>query len=156
MNNSALPVGPGLARVAVRVLVVDRARAVLLFRGSDPARPDAGTWWFTPGGGVDEGEALPIAARRELLEETGLSVEDVGSVRFERDVVFDFEGERYHQHEHFFVVHVDRFELDVSGWTDVERRAIKEHRWWTSAEIIASDETFYPEDLVARLDDVTE
>ena len=144
------------ARVAARVLVVDRDQAVLLFRGSDPARPEAGMWWFTPGGGVDPGESLADAARRELLEETGMAVEDVGSVRFDRVVVFEFEGERFQQHEHFFGVRVDRFEPDVRGWTDVERRSMGESQWWTAAEIAASDETFYPEDLVARLDAFSE
>ena len=154
MSDSPLP--PTQVRVAARVLVVDRDGAVLLFRGSDPARPEAGTWWFTPGGGVDGEEALDETARRELLEETGMVVEHVGSARFERVVVFDFEGERYHQHEHFFAVRVDRFEPNVSGWTEIERRSMGESRWWSTAEIAASDETFYPEDLVARLDAFTE
>lgn len=154
MNDSPSP--PTHDRVAARVLVVDRDGAVLLFRGSDPARPEAGIWWFTPGGGVDGEETLDETARRELLEETGMVVEHVGSVRFERVVVFDFEGERYHQHEHFFAVRVDRFEPNVSGWTEVERRSMGESRWWATAEIAASDETFYPEDLVARLDAFTE
>ncbi len=147
---------PMRARVAARVLVVDRDQAVLLFRGGDPARPEAGTWWFTPGGGVDPGESLADAARRELLEETGLAVEDLGSVRFDRVVVFEFEGERFQQHEHFFAVRVDRFEPDVRGWTDVERRSMGESEWWTAAEIAASDETFYPEDLIARLERFSE
>ncbi len=155
--NDSLPASPSTRdRVAARVLVVDPDDAVLLFRGCDPARPEAGTWWLTPGGGVDEGEALSEAARRELLEETGMAVEDVGPVRFERSVVFEFEGERYDQYEHFFAVWVDRFEPDVRGWTEIERRSMSEYRWWTSAEIAVSDETFYPDDLVARLDAITE
>ena len=32
-------------------------------------------WWVTPGGGVEGEESLTECARRETLEETGLSVE---------------------------------------------------------------------------------
>ncbi|MEO6468935.1 MAG: NUDIX domain-containing protein [Acidimicrobiia bacterium] len=156
LEHQTPPPSSSHARVAARVLMVDRDGAVLLFRGSDPARPEAGTWWFTPGGGVDPGETLEEAARREVSEETGFNVEDVGSVRFERVVEFEFEGQRYHQHEHFFAVGVDRFEPNVSGWTEIERRSMGEYRWWTAVEISASDETFYPVDLIARLDAFSE
>jgi 8-oxo-dGTP pyrophosphatase MutT (NUDIX family) len=138
-------------RTAARVLVVDHDGAVLLLQGGDPHRPEAGTWWFTPGGGVHDGESLAATARRELEEETGLVVTDPGEVMFERFAVFDFEGERFHQTEHYFVVRTGRFEAVRDGWTDLERRAVRGHRWWTPADIAASDETFYPERLLEWL-----
>jgi len=139
------------ARVAARVLVVDPAGHVLLFRGYDPARPDDGSWWLTPGGGVDDDESIEDAARRELFEETGLVVDDVGPRLFERRIVFDFEEQRYDQTEHFFCVRADQFVLTRSGWTDVEQRSMFEHRWWSVAELAATDETVYPEGLAERL-----
>ena len=51
--------------------VVLRPGAVLLVRRSKP--PAAGQWSI-PGGAQDLGETAEAAARRELLEETGLSV----------------------------------------------------------------------------------
>ena len=142
---------PRRDRVAARVLVVDPDGAVLLLQGGDPHRPEAGTWWFTPGGGVDDGESLVDAARRELHEETGLVIDDLGPLVFERFAVFDFEGERYHQTEHYFAVRTERFEAVRDGWTDLERRAVVAHRWWTVEEITASPETFYPEQLLEWL-----
>ncbi len=134
-------------RRAARVFLVDRDGSVLLLRGRDPNRPEAGWWWLTPGGGIDEGETAETAARREVREETGFVVDALGEVVFRRAVQFDFEGLRYNQREQFFCVRCDRFTIDDSGWTDVERRSMAEHRWWTYEELATTDETVYPEQL---------
>lgn len=146
---------PRTERVAARVLLVDDDGALLLLRGCDPARPEAGTWWFTPGGGLDDGETVEAAARREVREETGFAVADPGPVVFRRTVLFDFDGVRYRQHEHFFCAHVSSsFAIDDAGWSDVERRSVLEHRWWTHAELVATPETIHPAELARILSDV--
>jgi 8-oxo-dGTP pyrophosphatase MutT (NUDIX family) len=137
-----------VVRRAARVIVLDRDGRVLLFRGGDPARPQDGTWWFTPGGGADEGETVENAARRELLEETGLTVEHLGPVVAVRDVTFEFLGQTYEQREHLYRVIVDRFDVDSSRWTEIERAAMVEHRWWTPDELRSTSEVFYPNNLV--------
>ena len=138
-------------RTAARVLVIDHDGHVLLFRGFDPGRPEAGSWWITPGGGLDEGESIEDAARRELREETGLVVDDLGPRLFERRVDFAFEDNYYEQTEHFFCVRADRFEVDNAEWTDIEQRSVIEHRWWSAAELAATDERVYPEGLADRV-----
>ncbi|MGH3138050.1 MAG: NUDIX domain-containing protein [Gaiellaceae bacterium] len=57
---------------AVSALVVDDERCVLLARRA--VEPDLGLW-DTPGGFLEEGEEPIVALRRELLEETGLTIE---------------------------------------------------------------------------------
>jgi len=57
-------------RIRVGVLIW-RDGEVLLVRREKGGR----SYWLVPGGGVDPGETMVEAAPRELLEETGYSVE---------------------------------------------------------------------------------
>lgn len=62
-----------IRRVATVLLVDARGWVLMQLRGADaPASP--GVWSF-PGGGIEDGEEPEEAARRELLEETGLLVD---------------------------------------------------------------------------------
>jgi 8-oxo-dGTP pyrophosphatase MutT (NUDIX family) len=62
-------------RVAV-VLLVDRQGRVLMQHRDSKARTAANQWTF-PGGSIEAGEEPIAAARRELLEETGLAVTEL-------------------------------------------------------------------------------
>ena len=69
-------------RPAVRIVCLDVSRRVLLLRWRDPS--DGAIVWGLPGGGVNPGESPLDAARRELVEETGLGLrplEDRTTVR---------------------------------------------------------------------------
>src|ERR1700741_4782643 len=89
-----------IPRQAARVLLLDAAGRVLLLRGFDPAMP-AHRYWFTVGGGLDDGESMLDAAARELFEETGLRVSPdrlEGPVWHER-TRFPFDGHWYVQEQ---------------------------------------------------------
>ncbi len=147
MTTGAAPI----ERTGGRVLVVDRAERVLLLRGTDPADPAAGTWWFTPGGGLDDGETAEQGALRELAEETGLVLAELGPAVWTRTAEFDFMGSHYRQAETFFLVRVDGHDVDFGGFTEIERQAVHEFRWWSVAELAATAETVYPSSLGAEL-----
>ena len=59
-----------VVRPTARVLLLDDADRVLMFCGNDPADPGS-RFWYPPGGGIEPGETPEVAARREVLEETG-------------------------------------------------------------------------------------
>ena len=139
-------------RRAARVLLVDEQDRVLLFRGFDPARPEH-HYWITPGGGLDAGEPAVAGAARELAEETGLRVrpEELGAPVWREVVEFPFDGRWYRQEQDFFVVRVACWEVDTSGFDEVERASIEGHRWWTVNELEGTAERFYPDELPALL-----
>ncbi len=138
------------ARRAARVLVFDDEGRLLLLRGSDPARPEAGSWWFTPGGALGPHELPEDAARREVREETGIELAELGPVVLERAARFSFDGAEYEQEERFFSARVTGTALDFSAWTEVERRSLLEARWWSVCDLERTEEAVYPEGL-ARL-----
>ncbi|MEU7901954.1 NUDIX domain-containing protein [Actinoplanes sp. NPDC049118] len=132
-------------RQAARVLLIDSADRALLLHGGDPARPGL-RWWFTPGGGLDEGETPAAGAARELFEETGLKVEpaDLGEPVHHEVTEFSFENRQYRQEQDFFRLRVPRWQVDTRGFDAVERLTITDHRWWSAAELDASTEQIYP------------
>lgn len=140
-----------LVRRAARVLLVDEQGRVLLLRGCDPHRPDGGSWWFTPSGGLDDGEDDEAAARREVREETGLALAGLGPVLGETDSDFTFMGRRIVQSNVYYGVRVAAFEPDPSGWSQVERDSVLEHRWWPADDLRATTETVFPPTLADLL-----
>jgi 8-oxo-dGTP pyrophosphatase MutT (NUDIX family) len=139
------PVVP-VDRRAARVLLLDDQDRLLLFHGADPQVPDV-SFWFTPGGGVEADEDLEQAARRELAEETGLTEVDLTGPAWTRIAEFSFEGEAIRSREAFFVGRVPSWEVDTSGFTDLERRVVHAHRWWTLDELQGTSDIIFPTQL---------
>jgi 8-oxo-dGTP pyrophosphatase MutT (NUDIX family) len=140
-----------LVRRAARVLLIDEQERVLLIEGRDPAEPQLGTWWITPGGGR-EGDETPVqAAVREVREETGLRLPAVDGPVWQRTATFFFDGVLIEQHEDYFTARVRHFSPVGVALTDLERRATQGMRWWTIHEIERTEERVFPENLTDLL-----
>ena len=109
--------------------------------------------WITPGGGVEPDETHKQGAIRELFEETGLVVTDVG------DPVFTVDGSRLFAsghtqttHGEFFLVRTPAFTPVTDHWMENEFDDIRDVRWWTLEELKATSEPYSPEPLIALIE----
>ncbi|GAA3002551.1 NUDIX hydrolase [Streptosporangium longisporum] len=143
-------------RPSARILLVDGEDRILLYRGlrmTDAAEHS----WFTPGGGIDDGEPLDHAAARELREETGYSVppEELGHVVAAAEGHWRrADGRLFLSRESFFFLRSRQMEVDVSGMEDHERSLIDGFRWWSLPELRSTGEQVIPfglADLLERL-----
>ncbi|EJW12285.1 NUDIX hydrolase [Rhodovulum sp. PH10] len=112
---------PARPWLAVSAAIFRDGRVLLVRRAREPAR---GTWTL-PGGGVELGETLLEAVRREVAEETGLAIDPIGIAGHRDVIVHDGKGR---VERHFVVLAfaarsasgepVLDAELDAFGWHD--------------------------------------
>ncbi len=138
----------GVNRLTSRVLLFDRDARILLFLTIAPDTSGIARW-LTPGGGVDPGETHHEAAVRELEEETGLVIPNLGEPVYSHDfdVVWDA-ADHDTGHAVFYTATVDAFEPSKAQWTDEERVDVLDSRWWNIDELAKSAERFEPDGLV--------
>ena len=136
------------------MIVLDPGDRVLLFRYDDG--PPNDRHWCTPGGGLNDGEDYAAGARRELAEETGWTDVTLGQEVFERTLTMEYADHIVQQHERFFLARVptDRRELgEVAAMHASD--GITAWRWWTLAEMDATDEVIWPMGLADLIRELT-
>lgn len=138
-------------RPAARIVCLDAADRVLLLRWRDPV--GGSHLWEPPGGGIEAGETPLEAARRELVEETGLDPAAITGppVNVERDVWWN--GEHKVGPEQFFVARfaVERPAVVGTGLLADERANLRSYRWIPWADLGLLPDRLEPPRLVAVL-----
>jgi ADP-ribose pyrophosphatase len=123
----ASKVYPDAPRVAVGAVVCHDNKVLLVLRDQSPAKG----LWAIPGGSVELGETLQVAAEREVLEETGLRVKA-------GDVVHTFDGiqrDDFGRVKYHYVI-VDLLAEALNPLQPLHASDdVKDARWFTLAEI---------------------
>lgn len=141
-------------RLGARVLLLDPLDRVLLIHARDPEDPDH-HWWELPGGGLDEGEDLAEAARRELAEESGILLRELGRKLWVRESRFLYRGRAHHRIGHVFLGRTPSTLAQVPlKPNENEKAGLIERRWWSATELRTCPDKLLPGNLAELLDNL--
>lgn len=144
-----------IERKSIRAVMLTPEGKILLMQAQEPASDFK--VWFAPGGGMEAGESPEECLRREINEETGIVLRDIGPLIWKRHHAYDWNGSKLSQHEDYHLVPIDEFEPDfTTNPSETELMAFRQFRWWTPEEISASADVFAPRQLARHLSDLIE
>lgn len=136
-------------RSTSRALIIDEQQRVLLTHNLMPGHDH----WALPGGGLREGESHSAAARRELLEETGIRVDDLAGPVIMHDYWVLFTDSPLHQTEEIFWGRTTQHDLTREG-LGADEDYLVDVAWWPLEALTRTTARIYPRllsDLAATL-----
>jgi 8-oxo-dGTP diphosphatase len=141
-----------LIREASRVMVLSPKGRVLLVRMGNIEASWHPFFWTLPGGRGEDGETATETARRELYEETGLSLSLDGPVAI-RLARFEMDGPETMAHETFFRARIDQECEIIPANPDVgEVNVLTGFEWHDETSLALLSEPVFPPQLKSSLD----
>lgn len=141
-------------RIGARVLLLDVVDEVLLIHARDPDDPSH-HWWELPGGGQEPGEELEDTARREITEETGLVIDELGRELWTLESRFIYRGREHHRLDHVYLARIDDTSPRIAiRHSANERAGLIERRWWPAAAVSECRDKLLPAELPDLLQDL--
>ena len=136
-------------RLSARLLILDEAGRVLLFRFVYKRGPLAGQdFWGRRAAASRMARRWSRRPCASWSRKPACDGESVGSEVARREVALQLpDGEHVVQDERYFVVRVTDNALSRDAWTDLEREVMVEHRWWSLEELSRTEATVWPENL---------
>ncbi len=138
-------------RYAVRALLFNPDNEVLLINyapnpdihllGQAPVLRDN---WGTAGGGIDPGEDLHIALKREVFEEIGHTNISIGPCVWHRRADMLFLNKDIRLDERYFIARTPDRHFDTSAHTETERKYVLGIKWWKVDDVVATDALILP------------
>ena len=100
--------------------------------------------WGAAGGGIDPGEDLHAALKREIFEETGHSDITIGPCVWHRRADMLFLNRDIRLDERYFVARTTQRDFDTSAHTETERKYVLGMKWWKVDDIVSTDALILP------------
>ncbi|GAB1512539.1 NUDIX hydrolase [Actinophytocola sp. KF-1] len=139
-------------RIGARVLLLDQHDRVLLIHARDPDAPDH-HWWELPGGGLDQSESPEEGARREVTEETGIELDQLGPQLWTRESRFHYRGRDHHRIDHVFLARCAQpIPTTATTFTENEKAGLIERAWFTATELHSCPDKLLPAELPTLVD----
>ena len=145
-------------RPSARAIILDENDRILLCRFEFARDGRQVVVWAAPGGGVEPGESLLAALRRELMEEVGLEIDQAPPHVWHQEIVRAGHAAGYDGAiNDFFLVRVPAF-TPRGSLSDEELAAenVTGLRWWALPDIASyrGSDLFGPRGLAALLDEL--
>lgn len=135
-------------RHIARALVFDPEDRLLLIEYDAvrpaPSNPEARSFWFMPGGGLEPGETHEQACRRELGEEIGVDDAEIGPQVALCDGPFHLFNKSRDARERYFVVRLPDDRIDTRLLAETEDNPVIGTRWWRLDELANTDARIEP------------